>query len=367
MARMNEQRVLALALLASLGCSEDVGGGEGGAGGTAPASYATVTIPVSADDTTYVSLSAPEVVSVADPATSSAWDLAFRGWEVFTNSGLSGPGSGGAFGPLGPLDFDEPRPPVPFVVEDETAGAFWRWWAYDGNGHLIYSRYHVYGVRQAGTYWKVQVLGYYGEDLGAPVTALYRVRYAEVSEQGSGPTSELLDLDGTAGGVDPPPTAPSGCLDLRTGAVLLLSLAEASASADWHLCFRRDNISVNGELGGPGGVEAVDIDRASLLKDESLEVVKGRTAESELPRFEATDYAVLTDPKLVYVGDRITSAFAARWFDAATSPPTPTDTSWFVVTAGGVDEHMVLFESFDGAAGGSPGQITARVRLLEPF
>jgi hypothetical protein len=363
------RRLLGLALLASLGCSEEVGGGEGGAGGAPPpASYDTVVIPVTAEAATYVSLAGPQIVEVADAESSSAWDLAFRGWEIFTNSGLSGPASGGAFGPLGVPDFDEPRPPVPFVIEDETAGAFWRWWAYDGNGHLIYSRYHVYGVRQAGRHWKVQILGYYGEDQGAPVTALYRLRYAEVTEQGSTETTTLLDLDGTAGGVvDPPPTAPSGCLDLRTGTVALLSLADAALSPDWQICFRRDNISVNGEMGGPGGVEAVDVDRASLLKDETIDEVKTRTADSELARFDAASWATLTDPKLVYAGDRITSAFATRWFDSASTPPTPSDTSWYVLAAGGVDEHMVLFESFSAPDAASPGEITARVRLLAPY
>ncbi|MBC7017941.1 hypothetical protein, partial [Salmonella enterica] len=94
----------------------------------------------------------------------------------------------------------------------------------------------------------------YGVRDGAPTSALYRVRWAEVTAAGSGPVNELADLDGTAGGPQGKPDAKSECLDLGTSARTMLTTAEARASSAWHLCFRRQDISVNGEVGGPRGV-----------------------------------------------------------------------------------------------------------------
>ncbi|HLM71947.1 MAG TPA: HmuY family protein, partial [Polyangiaceae bacterium] len=55
----------------------------------------------------FVELTTPAVVAVdGDGSTSSAWDMAFEGYSVFTNSGLSGPGEAGALGPYAPAIFD---------------------------------------------------------------------------------------------------------------------------------------------------------------------------------------------------------------------------------------------------------------------
>lgn len=44
----------------------------------------------------YFSFSKNDTVTIANPATSTAWDLAFQRYRVRTNSGESGPGTGGA-------------------------------------------------------------------------------------------------------------------------------------------------------------------------------------------------------------------------------------------------------------------------------
>jgi hypothetical protein len=44
----------------------------------------------------YFSFAANDTVSIADPATSTGWDLAFQRYRIKTNSGLSGKGSGSA-------------------------------------------------------------------------------------------------------------------------------------------------------------------------------------------------------------------------------------------------------------------------------
>src|SRR5690606_18377718 len=84
------------ALLACAGCSEEVGGQHGDPlGGGTPLA---VEIPESGR--VFVDLDGPEVVDVPDPEASFVWDLAIEGYEVFTSGGASGPGDGGAFGPL---------------------------------------------------------------------------------------------------------------------------------------------------------------------------------------------------------------------------------------------------------------------------
>src|SRR6185436_9309533 len=134
----------------------------------------------------------------------------------------------------------------------------------------------------------------------------------EVTAAGPGPATQLAAVDATAGGSGAPETEPSACLNLDTGVQLPLTPAEAAASTDWHLCFRRALVSVNGELGGPGDVRAADLD-ASETEAETLEEVMARTQASEAARFDGVDHAKLTDPAVPYRGDHIVTAFSDKW------------------------------------------------------
>jgi hypothetical protein len=333
--------------------------GSGGCETTAAGCPQTTTIPVevSADQPTFVKLGVPAVVSVGDAKTSRDWDLSFQGYEVSTNGGISGPGVGAAFGPLAASYFAFPDEPVdvPFLIEDRAEGAFLRWYAYDGETHTIYSRHHVYGLRSNDVFYKLEVLSYYGEVAGAPVSALYRVRYAEVGEDENGETRDVSGIDGTVDGGSTAPDAPSGCLTLATGERRLLRPAEASESTDWDVCFRRDAISVNGELGGPGEVTAVDL---APNTNEPVADVKGFTAENTEEAFDAVDHAVLSDPALEYRGDYRTSAFTNKWVDRSSDPPVPVMSSaWLVVGADGISRYLVGFQSFDGATAEAPGRL----------
>lgn len=279
------------------------------------------------------------------------WDVHFTGWDVLTNGGASGTGSGGAFGPLDSLACAAEAPTLPIVVRDHAGGAFEDWYAYDGTSHALYSRFHVYGVRDDAHTYKVQILSYYGEVSGAPTGAVYRLRWAELT--GSG-TKEAT-LDATAGGASG--TGPSACLDLGSGAVVLRTAAEAAATKDWHLCFRRDAITVNGERGGPRGVRAVDADGA-LRPSETLTTVAARTADSEKARFDAQQ---LSDPALVFRGDRILSAFSDAWA-TTTEPRAPVAACWVVVGRDGTTRYGLLFDQFSGAGAATPGTVTLHVR-----
>ncbi|HEY3496203.1 MAG TPA: HmuY family protein [Polyangiaceae bacterium] len=311
---------------------------------------------VAADRPTFVNLATRSAVTVEAPELSSAWDLKFEGFEIYTNGGISGPGVGRAFGPLPASYFAFPDEPImtPFLIEDSAQGAFLRWYAYDGSNHTIYSRYHVYGVRSRGTLYKLQLLGYYGEVAGAPVSARYRLRYATVDENGSGEPVELDGIDGTAGG-DDAPDAPSGCVTLASGTTELLTPAELGASPDWDLCFRRDAVSVNGEAGGPGEVSALDL---ALDTNELVSDVKALSDAAIDQRFEDADLAALSPPEREYRGDYVTSAFTRKWADLTSDPPSPVKSnSWLVVGADGRSRYLVGFDSFEGASSGAPGSI----------
>lgn len=367
-----------ISLLLLAACSESTGsnpdhdGGVGGSavggngGGSPGKGGAAVAVEVTAGKRSFLSLAKPEVVTPADNGSASTdWDLAFEALDVYTNSGPSGPGEGGAFGPHDASAFSaDVAPETPFISTDETGGAFVNWFAYDGATHKLWNRYHVYGVRAQGRTWKVQILGYYGEVQGAPVSALYSLRYAEIVNGSAGPTTLLSGVDGTAGGSSAPEDVPSECLDLASGERHLMTPDEARQSTDWHLCFRRAAISVNGELGGPGDTAAVDLDDAGTAK-EKLDQLMAKTAATEEAHFTAVGAAETSSPKLVYRGDRVVSAFSDHWLAEGKSLPAPAPATWVVQSADGVSRFLVSFESFDGATSTVPGTVNLRVKAVK--
>jgi hypothetical protein len=365
-----------VALTAVLGlaaaCSEEPGSrakaspspnGDGGVDpGEAFNTGEELRVPVPATGRVQVKLSSPpSIVTPADPKTDKSWDLAFEGGDVFTNSGPSGSGAGAAFGPLESIVFiEDTAPQVPFFTSDKAGGAFIRWYLYSGAPqHALYSRYHLFGVKDGEKLYKVQVLSYYGKFEGTAVPARYRIRYAEVG----GATQEAADLDATAGGTaSGDSSTPSECIDLGTGARTMLAPTEARGSSAWHLCFRRDNISVNGEEGGPRGVTAIDFDGAKI-PSEKLEDIVSLTPESELARFDAINAASF-DGKVLR-GDRVVSAFTGLWLEEGASPLKPGNAAWLVGGPDGKTRYLVGFAGFEGATATGPGTIVMRVKTVK--
>jgi hypothetical protein len=359
-----------LVLGAGSACSDSAGskatsgsGAEAGADADTFSTSAELQVPVGAGRV-YVKLaSPPAIVTPADPKTDKGWDLAFEGLDVFTNSGPSGAGLGASFGPLDPIVFiDDAAPATPFLATDTTGGAFIRWWFYGGAAanHALYTRFHVYGVQDGAKQYKVQVLNYYGVRDGAPIAALYRVRWAEVTGAGTGPVQDLADLDGTADQADA--AGKSECLDLGTGARMMFTATEARASSAWHLCFRRENISVNGEVGGPRGVGAVDLDAASSPTEKLGDVVQ-LTPESQLARFDAVTAQSLAGQP--FRGDRIVSGFGTLWLERGLLPVAPSKSAFVVRGADNTSMYLVGFARFDGASATSPGTVVMRVKSVK--
>jgi hypothetical protein len=368
------------------GAAPDGKGGTGGsdpvgAGGDAVADAGEASAPdddftigtelrveVSADAPSFVSLASASVVDVPDAnrSASTDWDLVFQGWDIFTNGGASGGGMGKAFGPLPFTYFVAGTDPteVPFLIEDKAAGAFRDWYFYDGQWHALYSRFHAYGVKSGDRLFKLQLLGYYGDVQGAPISALYRLRYAEVTPEQSGTVIDVARLDGTAGGLGGSADETSGCLSLLTGEQLQLTPSQTAESSLWDLSFRRDSISINGGLGGPGDVSAVDL-AAEQTEAETLDVIKARTAESEADAFAAIDFDTLTQPSLKYRGDRIVSAFTDSWADTALDPPSlADDNTWLVVGADGTSRFLLAITRVEHPTTEAAGAVVIRIQRV---
>ena len=360
---------LVLIPILAAACSDSAGSSSGANptiptsdGGTDAATFDSgveLRVPVPASGRVYAKLNPPSVVTATD-----AWDLAFEGYDVFTNGGVSGTGKGAAFGPLDAIGFlDDNAPQVPFLTTDKPGGAFVEWYAYEGTSHALYSRFHVYGVKDGDKLWKVQVLSYYGERNGAAISALYKIRYAALAPT-PGDTQEV-DLDGTAGGTGAPAGSPSECIDLGTGARTMLTAEAARTSSAWHLCARRDSISVNGEIGGPRNVGAIDLQSANTAS-ETVSAVMNLTADGVKPAFDSTNAASF-DGKAFH-GDRVVTAFTDRWLTSGVAPgptATPTHDAWLVLDSTGAQKSLVGFVSFENATTSSPGTIVMRIKPVK--
>ncbi|MEO8905186.1 MAG: hypothetical protein ABI627_27005, partial [Polyangiaceae bacterium] len=176
-------------------------------------------------------------------------------------------------------------------------------------------------------------------------------------------TTRTIQVDGTADGLGGAADSPSGCLDLATGTISKLTPDAASTSKAWDLCFRRDSISVNGEVGGPRGVVAADL-QASETSGESLANVKQETTEGALPTFDAVTAASLSG--VVLRGDHVVSAFeTGGWLDSKAFPATPTNSSWLVMAADGTSQFLVAFSEFRNSTTSSPGAVVMHVKPVK--
>jgi hypothetical protein len=337
----------------------------GAAGSTSNEAVHSVTLTVGPDARTFVELAGPSRVELeGDGSDSIAWDLAIQGHDVFSNGGVSGPGNCSAFGPLSAPTFLSDSVEVPITLNDRAGGALLEWYDYGGATHQLFSRYHVYGIQDGERLFKLQVLGYYGEQLGAPVAALYRVRYAEVTADGVGKTQEVVDIDATAGGSKANEQEPSGCLDLDSGKVTPLTPKEAAASSDWQICFRREIISVNGGASGPRGMQAVDL-QAADTSTETEHDIQARTADSELALFDGVDYDTLSDAALDYRADGVVTAFAERWLEPGSEPLQLSASTWWVIGADGASKYLLRFTKLVGDPAIEDAKLTLETKSVQ--
>lgn len=119
--------------------------------------------------------------------TPANWDLAFDGWNIRINGGVSGtgtikavPDTVAAFTAID-VAYAMTAPPQAYRA-DEFSGVFGqhKWYRYNitGTDNQIWPMYNVYLVRRGSAVYKVQLTGYYGAT-GTP--RQITVRYAKVT------------------------------------------------------------------------------------------------------------------------------------------------------------------------------------------
>ena len=314
-------------------------------------------------DSVYIDLAVPAVVQNADRSRSN-WDLHFDGLEVYTNSGAAGPGEGASFGPTSELEllFDT-APDVPMRA-DLSDGAMSNWYWFANNG--IISRFRAYGVRDgSGRLFKLQVVSYYGQTGSESESGIYSIRFAEVTETGNGEIVQLSGIDARAGGVSIPAGAAAGCVDLARGEQYLLNKEEWLERGDWHLCFQRTEIFVNGGLSGPGQVAVVDLeqDPAASSPDPVSSDEAMRTAESDLQRFERIGYAELSQSNLPWQREyRVQPRIGDNWLSEDRQTPIPG--SWIVRGADGLRHYALFFTALDSEVG-RERNVAVQIKTLE--
>ena len=154
------------------------GHGEAGPhGGSVKSSGETVVNAESSTDWTYWAFSAGSIVTVADPVTSTDWDLSFRRTQIATNSGTSGSSMAGAVNtdatawddvtecPADGYQADAmlPIPGPPGSGEYSGNPALAEWFDYDAATHAVSSKGFVYCLQTAdGKYAKLTILNYAG-------------------------------------------------------------------------------------------------------------------------------------------------------------------------------------------------------------
>jgi HmuY protein len=144
----------------------------------------TVTLTDDGDSNLYFSFANGDV-DIADPASSSDWDIWFEGFTVHVNGGVSGPGLAGVFPAYGDPDYDEwsevttaPQNVGAGYEQDMITSVFTDWYIYNGQTHELQPSGDVYVIKVGETYYKFTVLSYYNEEDGT--SGYINFRYAEL-------------------------------------------------------------------------------------------------------------------------------------------------------------------------------------------
>lgn len=151
----------------------------------------STTVDVSGGSEVYFSLNSGEEVIPSDPASSNDWDLHFSGYAIRLNGGLSGPGEAGAIPSfLSGLSFED------ITTANEAGGHYFtdragsafstdggEWYSYDSTTHVLSSKNHVYVIDTELGLIKMQILNYYREVEGIPMSGFITFRWWPFNEQ----------------------------------------------------------------------------------------------------------------------------------------------------------------------------------------
>ncbi len=229
--------------------------------------------------------------------TSSAWDLKFKDWFIFTNGGTSGKHAGG--GVYMKADhYDEiTAVNVPGMVFTDNYGSVFDNW-YDADmtdTFTISTKGFVYLVKKDEKVYKISIVSYYGEAQGSPVSAIYTIRIADLEDPENVKT--LSDINAAAGGSDAKGDAAYITLD---GNILKLTDKEAEESLDWDMKFKRYNINLNSGVSGSGRVLGVKLSTKDFDAVSSADIPEEEAFEEDRVRPVIDRWAVFKEGKLLY-------------------------------------------------------------------
>ena len=136
----------------------------------------------------YYDFSSGQIVSPANPMSSSDWDIYVKAYDFFLNSSIMGSGQVAAFAAYDGLadktDFDGLTDVNQFGdirwVQDELSSAFTAsdWFNYNDQTHSLTSKLHTYLVKVGDTTYKIEIVSYYDPDSGA--SAVYTLHWVEL-------------------------------------------------------------------------------------------------------------------------------------------------------------------------------------------
>lgn len=136
----------------------------------------------------YFDFSTGQVVTPADPATSTDWDIRIYSYDVYLNGSIFGSGQGAAFpvydGLVDRTDFDAVAnvnqfgPPRWVLDEMQSAFTVSDWYDYNFATHQLTSKKHTYLIQVGGKNYKVFIVSYYDQDTQA--SGHYTVDWAEL-------------------------------------------------------------------------------------------------------------------------------------------------------------------------------------------
>ncbi len=297
--------------------------------------------------------------------TGTAWDIKAvsggRSVTFATNSGGSGSGTGAALFGLMAWDYLQQWKSATVAPDDAsktnlsaqyTADSSSNiisqksWYAYGlkGDGdHLLYPNYRVYLVTRnsadatavsTGTapVFAFQVIGYYG-GAGGTTSGYPKIRWIDRQTPGDVRTQQINAVDSTVWTY----------FDLKNGAVVSLSDADAANSGAWDIAFRRDKIKFNGGISGTGKVAGFLGKTPSGFYDADGNPVKSQFTDSNN---EANTLADLN------AADMQAPASASAWVkDSNSSLLSPAYTGTY---PGDLDYGWFIYHPSKGATANEP-------------
>lgn len=153
-----------------------------------PGTPDTISFDGSGGGPVYIDFSAGTVTNPPDPMNSTDWDIAFEAYEVHQNCSVFGPGSAATYEVWmdqdDPTDFYEtpsaPEEPNAYFPDD-FGSVFSTWYEYSGPPlHRLTSYEHVYVIRNGANHYKMQILNYYQDIDGEPVSGYYTFRWVRL-------------------------------------------------------------------------------------------------------------------------------------------------------------------------------------------